>query len=132
MPKYIVSEDLIVAARRAKEWHETKGMKVAKPPDVPHMVASWILGHCLATEDAADTTAPVAPAALAEGWGWPALSRKAHYFLAGDSTSLCRKWAFTGERIQAPVLDEPGPDDCTTCSRMLARRTKAAQTPVEP
>jgi hypothetical protein len=50
-----------------------------------------------------------------EGWGWPLLARKAHYFR--DHRSLCGRWWYTGE------LDDPGPqaspDDCAACQKKL-------------
>lgn len=52
------------------------------------------------------------------GWGWPMLSRKAHYFV--DGVSLCRKWMFTGEVSGDP--DKPGADDCKDCVRRAAKR----------
>lgn len=54
-----------------------------------------------------------------EGWGWPGAARKAHYFLAGDSISLCGKWMFTGPRT---VEDGSGPDDCVVCRREMGKR----------
>jgi hypothetical protein len=54
----------------------------------------------------------------AEGWGWPYLARKCHYF-TGD-TSLCRRWLYTGEL--SPDTGTTGPDDCTPCTRRLAAR----------
>lgn len=51
-------------------------------------------------------------------WGWPALSRKAHYFHQGRS--LCGRWAYSG----APTNDQrPGSaDDCKECLRKLTAR----------
>jgi hypothetical protein len=49
------------------------------------------------------------------GWGWPGDSRKAHYFEANDTRSLCSKWGFfEGQRED----DNHGsPDNCTVCRR---------------
>lgn len=44
--RYTVPQELIDDARKAKDWYETKGMKVAQTPAIPHMVASWILLKC--------------------------------------------------------------------------------------
>lgn len=63
-----------------------------------------------------------------DGWGWPMLSRKAHYFT--DGMSLCRKWMFTGGPSGSQSTDEErGPDDCAQCHRkvralLLAKKTK--------
>lgn len=62
-------------------------------------------------------------AELAEGWGWPGNSRKPHYFKAGEATSVCGKWMFTGQRD--PDAGKPGRDDCTACSRKAFNREPA-------
>ena len=46
------------------------------------------------------------------GWRWPALSRKAHYFIEGRS--LCGKWLFFGDS-QGKGLAFKGDDDCAAC-----------------
>jgi hypothetical protein len=38
-------EELIEEAERAIKWYDTTGMKVAKPPAMPKLVAQWILLH---------------------------------------------------------------------------------------
>jgi hypothetical protein len=38
---------------------------------------------------------------MTEGWGWPGLAKKAHYFVASES--LCRKWLFTGALNGSPT-----------------------------
>lgn len=48
---------------------------------------------------------------LGEGWGWPMLSRKCHYFR--DGRALCGKWLYTGE--YTPDTKNATPDDCATC-----------------
>ncbi len=53
-------------------------------------------------------------AALFEGWGFPANSRKAHYFRAGESRSVCGKWMYFGTR---ELPDFRSPDDCAECIR---------------
>ena len=54
-----------------------------------------------------------------EGWGWPARSKKAHWFING--ISICGKWMYTG-----PMTPEQGgaggPDDCKECCKRLAKR----------
>ena len=51
-------------------------------------------------------------------WGWPARSRKAHYFDGG--VSLCRRWMYVGEPLEnQAVKDKPGPDDCKACWRKV-------------
>lgn len=49
------------------------------------------------------------------GWGWPATSRKAHYFRG--SLSLCGKWLFGGE-----LFDDKHDslDNCAACRRKRA------------
>ena len=49
---------------------------------------------------------------MTEGWGWPLLIRKAHYFR--DGTSLCRKWMYMG-KLENDV--KKSPDDCKQCQR---------------
>ena len=51
---------------------------------------------------------------LTEGWGFPGLSRKAHYFRG--ARSLCRKWMFTGHLEPDTGTSA---DDCAACSRAL-------------
>ena len=46
---YVVPDELYGDALRAVDWYETTGMKVAKPPGIPHVVARWIVLHCKAT-----------------------------------------------------------------------------------
>lgn len=54
------------------------------------------------------------------GWGWPGAAAKPHYFLAGDTISLCGKWMYTGPRDQE---NSPGrASDCSPCGKKLASR----------
>lgn len=57
-----------------------------------------------------------------EGWGWPGLARKAHYFDHGRS--LCGAWLYTGRDLGAAGWT--GPDDCKKCARLLAQRLAKA------
>ena len=54
------------------------------------------------------------------GWGFPMLARKAHWFDEGEATSVCGKWMYTG--VRSGRADEPGPDDCATCRKILRKR----------
>ena len=54
---------------------------------------------------------------IKQGWGWPMLSRKPHWFVNG--TSICGKWMFTGE-IQSGS-PTPGKDDCRACVKKLTK-----------
>jgi len=58
-----------------------------------------------------------------EGWGFPLKSKKAHYFVG--SRSLCNKWLFFGN-LEGD--DETSSDDCTTCTRQLAKRKSSCPT----
>jgi hypothetical protein len=49
------------------------------------------------------------------GWGWPLLSRKAHYFIG--AMSLCRKWMYTGSIFDT---DHNSPDNCKACMKIRA------------
>ena len=60
----------------------------------------------------------IASPEILEGWGWPGLSKKAHYFK--DHRSLCRKWLFGG--ALEPHTGSFGPDDCVGCKKKLAAR----------
>jgi hypothetical protein len=53
-------------------------------------------------------------ARVAQGWGWPGNSRKAHYFLDGELISLCGKWMFAGVRHDTM---HASPDNCIACRR---------------
>ena len=59
-----------------------------------------------------------APTAKDEGWAWPGLARKAHYFRQGRS--LCERWLYTGElvRNQAMTLSY---EDCGKCWEKLVK-----------
>ena len=54
---------------------------------------------------------------MKEGWGFPANSRKAHYFVNG--MALCNKWMFHGELEQG---NDNSPDNCVSCRRKLQKR----------
>lgn len=62
---------------------------------------------------------------VTHGWGWPALSRKAHYF--HDGRSLCMSWLYGGPLTKSQtVADKRGPDDCASChKRLLKLRPKS-------
>lgn len=55
-------------------------------------------------------------AALFEGWGFPANSRKAHYFRESEARSICGKWMYFGTR---ELPDLPSDDDCAECVRRV-------------
>lgn len=57
-----------------------------------------------------------------EGWGFPTLSRKAHYFV--DTMSLCRKYGFYRGPLEQGNDDSP--DNCAVCMKRLAKREMAA------
>jgi len=59
------------------------------------------------------------PVTTIEGWGWPGLSRKAHYFV--NSISLCCHWAYTGPLEQGK---DNSPDNCAACRKKLEKRNK--------
>jgi hypothetical protein len=50
------------------------------------------------------------------GWGFPWLARKAHYFVNGQS--LCRRWVFGGLLEQE---NDESPDNCKTCIKLLKK-----------
>lgn len=52
-----------------------------------------------------------------EGWGYPANSRKAHYFVA--SRSLCLRWVFMGHLDEG---NDASADNCAVCKRRLKER----------
>ena len=58
-------------------------------------------------------------ASAQKGWGWPALSKKAHYFT--DGRSLCGKWLFWGQLEEG---NDGSPDNCAQCKRRLAATKK--------
>lgn len=67
-------------------------------------------------------------AELVAGWAWPANSRKAHYYLAGEFISLCRKWAYTGERSNNK---HESPDNCNDCQKRRERMVEHMKPMVE-
>jgi hypothetical protein len=63
------------------------------------------------------------------GWGFPAGSRKAHYFDA-DGRSLCGKWAFMRrEACDNDNAFRPSPDDCVACRRKFTAAYGTRETP---
>jgi hypothetical protein len=63
---------------------------------------------------------------LDAGWGWPSSAAKPHYFLAGESRSVCGKWWHIGPR--EPDTETHSSRDCVKCVRWLeAQRAKAAK-----
>lgn len=50
---YRVEPELIEQARKAHDWYETRGMKVATTPAIPSVVAAWIVRNCVG--DAGDS-----------------------------------------------------------------------------
>ena len=51
-----------------------------------------------------------------EGWGWPALTRRAHYFR--QARSLCGRWMYQGELTQG---NDDSNDNCTTCKKLYQK-----------
>ncbi|HEX8312762.1 MAG TPA: hypothetical protein VF614_15680 [Chthoniobacteraceae bacterium] len=64
---------------------------------------------------------------LKQGWAWPPISRKAHYFPEGEATSLCNGVAFTGGTREDD--NHHSGDNCKQCMR---RREKLAGAPTAP
>jgi hypothetical protein len=52
------------------------------------------------------------------GWAFPGGAKKAHYFEAGHTISICGKWMFIGRLTENQGASSP--DDCVICSRKLA------------
>lgn len=55
---------------------------------------------------------------MKEGWGFPANSRKAHYFV--DMMALCRKYGFYRGTLEQG--NDESPDNCAECKRLLSKR----------
>jgi len=55
------------------------------------------------------------------GWGNPSSSKKWHYFVQGDSRSLCGKWAYLGPREEG---NDGSPDNCAECKKRKAKMSK--------
>lgn len=60
-------------------------------------------------------------AELIEGWGFPMNSKKAHFFLKGESISICGRMMYTGERENDK---HDSPDNCAECKRRRERLIK--------
>jgi len=58
-----------------------------------------------------------------EGWGFPAGSRKAHYFVG--SMSLCRRWGFYFGPLEQG--NDGSPDNCPACMKALVKRKAKIQ-----
>jgi hypothetical protein len=61
---------------------------------------------------------------VVEGWGFPLLSKKAHYFKP-DMRSLCGKWLYSGELTKDD--GKKGPDDCALCRKRLDAAIKVTE-----
>jgi len=61
-----------------------------------------------------------------DGWAWPGLARKAHFFREGRS--LCGRWLYTGPLCQNQVEDDmaPGREDCWKCFLKREQEKKRA------
>ncbi|MFZ2411024.1 MAG: hypothetical protein WAW23_05600 [Candidatus Methanoperedens sp.] len=55
--------------------------------------------------------------ATKEGWGFPQLSKKTHYFLNGRS--LCMKWMYLGT---LETGNNTSPDNCKQCMKLRLKR----------
>ncbi len=53
-----------------------------------------------------------------EGWGWPTLANRAHYFKDDVLSSLCGRWMYNGKLEQGK---DNSPDNCKECIRKLAK-----------
>lgn len=49
-----------------------------------------------------------------QGWAWPILARRAHYFGVDSVISLCGKWMLGGQRND---FNHNSPDNCRACNR---------------
>jgi hypothetical protein len=59
-----------------------------------------------------------------EGWAFPRVSNKAHYFLE-NGMSLCNKYGFYhGPKEQG---NDDSPDNCTACKKALKRLRERRQ-----
>lgn len=52
------------------------------------------------------------------GWGWPAASKKAHYFSVG-TVSLCGGWMYSGQLLDS---NNNSPDNCVKCKKIVEKR----------
>ena len=74
----------------------------------------------MGSESSESQSGSTIPPDRTEGWGFPGLARKAHYFV--DSMSLCRRWGLYQGLLSADD-GRPSPDDCVECRRELAKRS---------
>lgn len=56
---------------------------------------------------------------ITRGWGVPAGSRKAHYFV--ESESLCRRWFWTRGHFRRLKVASDGHNNCAECKRRLGK-----------
>jgi hypothetical protein len=52
-----------------------------------------------------------------EGWGWPVLAKKWHYFV--DGRSLCNSWIYVGDLTTGVAYTS---NECKRCTRLLEAR----------
>jgi hypothetical protein len=55
-----------------------------------------------------------------EGWGFPMLSKKAHFFRNG--ISVCGRWMFMGKLDAETGVRSP--DDCKACTKKVLKEKK--------
>lgn len=80
-------------------------------------LCSRCLNHCNCVE------CPICKVVLEDGaecdcngWGWPANSKKAHFFI--NSRSLCCKWLYSGHLEHG---NDDSSDNCAECKRRKAK-----------
>jgi hypothetical protein len=57
---------------------------------------------------------------VGNGWAWPGLAKKAHYFV--DGRSLCNHWMlFSVPDPDQEIEDKPRRIDCVTCWRKASK-----------
>ncbi|EKN4689613.1 hypothetical protein ABF236_003407 [Yersinia ruckeri] len=49
------------------------------------------------------------------GWSSPERAKKAHYFRATETISICGKWMFSGVRFDT---DHENKDNCKSCIKL--------------
>ena len=60
-----------------------------------------------------------------QGWGYPANSRKAHYFV--KNRSLCGKMLYFGDLEDS---NDDSSDNCTSCKKAVKKRREKEKKPL--
>lgn len=90
---------------------------------IAHLECAMSMFRELVIENERSDSAMPTPDKTNQGWSWPGLSKKAHYFVSGRS--LCGKWALFIDDLDPSGTSSS--DDCAACTRRLIAADRAIE-----